>query len=183
MEVVDLNILEIPWIARTRRNHALEHATINVLGQRCPHLHLIGRSTPNGFYLYGDVATEDVMAAATEALARLQRGERGLAVHARCGTNLATAGVLAGLSSFFVMSGRSKSRLEKLPQVLLAATAAIIVAQPLGRTLQERLTTSTKLEGVVIKGVTRQVRSKMVSHWVDTGWTSARSDDVLSAPR
>ncbi len=158
------------FIARIRRNHALEHATIHVLSQHHPQLRVVGRSTPGGFILYGDLATEKVVTAAHEALRRLQCGEKGLAVHARCGTNLATAGVLAGLSAFIVMSGRSRSRLsrlEKLPQVLLAATAAIVLAQPVGLILQARLTTSTDLEGVAIKDVTRQVRGKMMIHRVD----------------
>jgi hypothetical protein len=158
------------FIARIKRNHALEHATIHVLSQGYPQLHVVGRSTPSGFILYGDIATEKVATAANEALTRLQHGEKGLAIHARCGTNLATAGGLAGLSSFLVMSGRSRSRLsrlEKLPQVLLAATVAIVLAQPLGLILQARLTTSTDLEGVTIRSVTRQVRGKMLIHQVD----------------
>ncbi len=158
------------FISRIRRNHALEHATIHVLSQRRPQLQVVGRSTSNGFILYGNIATEVVVAAANEALSRLQRGEKGLAVHSRCGTNLATAGILAGLSSFLVMSGRSRSRLsrlEKLPQVLLAATVAIVLAQPLGLILQARLTTSTDLEGVTIQDVTRQVRGKVIIHQVD----------------
>jgi hypothetical protein len=165
------NILSISaFIARIRRNHALEHATIHVLSQHHPQLRVVGRSTPGGFILYGNIATEYVTPAANEALRRLQHGEKGLAVHAHCGTNLATAGILAGLSSFLVMSGRSRSRLsrlEKLPQVLLAATVAIVLAQPVGLILQARLTTSTDLEGVTIKSVTRQVRGRMVIHQVD----------------
>jgi len=31
-----MNILDIPLIARTRRNHALEHATIHVLSEHEP---------------------------------------------------------------------------------------------------------------------------------------------------
>ena len=136
-----MNILEIPFIAAIRQNHALEHATIHVLSQRDPYLRLVGRTTPRGFFIYGEVATDLLAEAASEALARLQGGETGLAVHPRCGTNIATAGVLAGLSAFAVTSVRSKSRLARLPQILLATTAAIIVAQPLGLALQEYLTT------------------------------------------
>ena len=161
-----MSILEIPLIARIRRNHALEHATIHVLTQHNPRRHLMGRTTANGFYVYGEAEIEEVAAAVSEALARLRQGEHDLAVHPRCGTNLATAGVLAGLSSFVVMSGRSKSRLVKLPQVVLAATMAVIAAQPLGLALQKHVTTLADVEGVTIEGITRQQRGQAVVHHV-----------------
>jgi len=165
-----MNILEIPLIARTRRNHALEHATIHVLSEREPRRPLMGRTTDRGFYLFGEVEADEVAAAVSEALDRLQRGEHSLAVHPRCGTNLATAGVLAGLSSFVVMSsGRSKSRLDKLPQIILAATMAVMVAQPLGLSLQKHVTTLPEVEGVTIEEITRQRRGQVVVHRVYLG--------------
>jgi hypothetical protein len=164
-----MNLLETPLIAAIRQNHALEHATIHVLTQRNPYLHLVGRTTPRGFLIYGKVDTELLAEAASEGLARLRNGENGLAVHPRCGTNIATAGVLAGLSAFAVTSVRSKPRLARLPQVLLATTAAIIVAQPLGLVLQEYLTTSPRVERVRIEKITRQVMGKITVHRVDLG--------------
>jgi len=161
-----MNILEMPLIVRIRRNHALEHATIHVLTQYNPRRHLVGRTTASGFYIYGEVEIEEVAAAVSEALARLRGGEHDLAVHPRCGTNLAAAGVLAGLSSFVVMSGRSKSRLVKLPQAILAATIAVIAAQPLGLALQKHVTTLPDVEGVTIEGITRQQRGQVVVHQV-----------------
>ena len=161
-----MNILETPVIARIRRNHALEHATIHVLTEQNPHRHLMGRTTTSGFYLFGEVGTEAVAAAVSEALDRLGRGERYLAVHPRCGTNLATAGLLAGLSSFVAMSGRSKSRLAKLPQIILATTIAVIAAQPLGLSIQKHVTTLPEMEGVTIGEITRQRRGQVVIHHV-----------------
>lgn len=162
-----MNLLEIPLISAIRQNHALEHATIHVLTRSNPYLHLVGRTTPKGFLIYGEVETELLSEAVSEALARLQRGEQELAVHPRCGTNIATAGVLAGLSAFMVTSIRSKSRLARLPQILLATTTAIIVAQPLGLVLQEYLTTSPQVERVRVEGITRQVMGKIIIHRVD----------------
>ena len=165
-----MNILEIPLIARIRRNHALEHATIHVLSEHEPRRRLMGRTTDHGFYLFGEVETDEVAAAVSEALDRLQRGEHSLAVHPRCGTNLATAGVLAGLSSFVVMSsGRSKSRLARLPQIILAATMAVMAAQPLGLALQKHVTTLPEVEGVTIEEITRQRRGQVVVHYVYLG--------------
>ena len=164
-----MSILEIPLVAKIRRNHALEHATIHVLTQHNPRRHLMGRTTARGFYVFGEVEMEEVAAAVSEALVRLQRGEHSLAVHPRCGTNLATAGVLAGLFSFVAMSGRSKSRLAKLPQTLLATTIAVIAAQSLGPAVQKYVTTLPEVEGVVIKEITRLQRGQAVIHRVDLG--------------
>ncbi len=166
-----MSILEIPAIAKIRRNHALEHATIHILTERNPRRHLMGRTTGCGFRLFGEVKTEEVADAVSEALVRLQRGEHSLAVHPRCGTNLATAGVLAGLSSFVAMlpaaaSGRSRSRLARLPQIIMAATIAVIAAQPLGLAVQRYVTTLPEVEGVTIEEITRQRRGSVVVHEV-----------------
>lgn len=161
-----MSILDIPVIAKVRRNHALEHATIHVLSQRQPTLRLMGRSSLSGFHIYGHVDTEALATAASEALFRLQSGEVDLAVHPRCGTNIALAGMLAGISTFGVMSGRPRSKLDKLPQMILTATAAILIAQPLGVLVQSKITTSPKVNGIYIQGITRQERGGMVIHHV-----------------
>jgi len=75
--------------------------------------------------------------------------------------------VLAGFSSFVVMSsGRSKSRLDKLPQIILAATMAVMAAQPLGLALQKHVTTLPEVEGVTIEEITRQRRGQVAVHHV-----------------
>ena len=95
-----------------RRNHALEHATIHVLTERLPGLRLVGRSDWGGFTLYGPVDTAQVSAAVSAAMARLSAGEKDLAIHPQCGTNLATGFVLAGLASTAALGGRRRSPLE-----------------------------------------------------------------------
>ncbi len=135
-----------------RRNHALEHATISILLSRHgPHMRVIGRAAPDGFYIYGDIPTERLKEFAHEGLARLQRGESHLAVSPLCGTNLAVAGVLAGLASLFAMG--SRNRLQGIPGAIMAAMLAVIAAQPLGRLVQKHVTTSPELDGVRIVSV------------------------------
>jgi hypothetical protein len=90
-------LLDMPFVAALRRNHALEHATMHILGQRQPYLNAVARTALDGFYVYGMVDTRALADTASEGLARLQAGETDLAVHPRCGTNLAVAGLLAGL--------------------------------------------------------------------------------------
>jgi len=164
-----MNILNTPRIAHLRRNHALEHATIHVLSQKQNPISVVGRSTLNGYYLYGNLETDGVTEAAYEALARLRAGEHHLAIHPNCGTNLVTAGSLAGLATFAVVGSSKKRRLDLLPNALLAATAALILAQPLGPQLQARVTTMADLGDLAIKGVRRTERRNLVIHFVETG--------------
>jgi hypothetical protein len=137
--------LNLPMVSRVRRNHSLEHATLNVLSEHFPNTTLIGRSDGRGFYIYGQVPTEAVKQSVAEALDRLRDGEHSLAIHPNCGTNLVTSGILAGASSFLCLA-RSKDegwreRLERLPLVIAVTTLALIVAQPLGRSAQKYITT------------------------------------------
>ena len=152
---------------RIRQNHAVEHATIHVLSSRYPHQQLMGRSSLlSGFVIYGSLPTEEVASAAQEALARLQGGEEQLAVHPWCGTNLAVTGVLAGLAAFATTLGRPRSRWDRLPLALIAATIAAIVARPLALTVQERVTTTPKVQGLQVGKVSRQGLGELVAHKV-----------------
>ncbi len=155
-----------PVVGAVRRNHALEHATIHLLAQRRPGVNLMGRATPDGFFIYGAVDAKEIKEAAGEALARLQGGEHWLAIHPRCGTNLVVAGTLSGLGALLALSGRG-SRWQKLPRVFLATTAAVFAAQPVGLVAQERITTSPYMDSVTIGDVqghlSRGVRVHRVS--------------------
>ncbi len=161
-----MNLLEYPLILSTRRNHGLEHATIHLLSAQKPGRPLAGRSTPYGFYLYGDISDEEVQAAAHDALQRLQHGERRLAVHPGCGTNYLTSGAAASLGALTVLSiGDRKARWSRLPEVLIAATVALIIAQPIGPKLQERITTCADMGDLAIVAV-RRLGEKV--HYVET---------------
>jgi len=163
-----MNLRDIPLIARIRQNHGLEHATIHVLAQRLPGLRVVGRTTPGGFYLYGKLTTKEVRSAVDQALSRLQQGETHLAVHPHCGTNLATAGFLAGLSAFVALLPRTRRRLDQLPFAILAATLAVIAAQPLGLILQAQVTTSSDVRSLIVKRITRRQQNRLTAHYVET---------------
>jgi hypothetical protein len=154
-------------IGTVRRNHALEHATISVLIGKLGHdAHLMGRATRSGFYLYGDVPVDRVRESAAEALHRLRTGEAHLAISPMCGTNLAVSGMLAGVSSLLAIGNRS--RLERVPNVLLASMLAVLVAQPLGRLVQKHLTTSPDLEQLEVVGFRQGGRGPGRFHKVET---------------
>jgi hypothetical protein len=156
-------------LTSVRRNHALEHATIAILlGRVGPNTRLVGRASGDGFYIYGRVPTDKIRESATEALARLKQGESQLAVSPLCGTNLAVAGVLAGLASLVALGNRS--RWERLPNVLMAAVVAVVGAQPLGRVVQRYVTTSADVQGLEIVDVTTAARGLAPLHKVRTAY-------------
>ena len=162
-------VLEIPAIDRTRRNHGLEHATITILSQRVRGTSLVGRSTPYGFHLYGNVTTQELSEAAHEALSRMKAGEVGLAVHPNCGTNFVTAGIFAGLAAYvgFMGANSGAARRERLPLVAAMATVALILAQPFGMEIQRYITTSGEMRGMQIARI-EQRRGRVTSHFVAT---------------
>jgi hypothetical protein len=164
-----MSVLDWPLVARTRRNHGLEHATVHILNERYPSLSIIGRSTPNCFYIYGELTAAQIHSAASEALARLRGGESNLTIHPSCGTNFVASGTLAGAAAFVAMSvGRRRSRWELLPTAIVAATLALILAQPVGPLLQARITTSADMSTLDIVGVWRTNIGGLPVHRVDT---------------
>lgn len=132
-------------IGRVQRNHGLEHATLHVLSERFPRRSMAGYSDWRGFWILGDIPLEEVATAVQEAQRRLLGGEPEMAVHPNCGTNFVVSGILAGLGAFMALWGvgqRRRDWLERLPAAASMATLALILAQPLGYIVQERLTTS-----------------------------------------
>lgn len=157
------------FVNAIRQHHALEHATIHILGRSNPYQSLAGRSTISGFMIYGNLSVQEVAIGASEALARLQQGEEYLAVHPRCGTNLAVAGVAAGTAAFLTTLGRPRSKLDRLPLALMAATVATVAARPLADRIQERVTTNPDVAGLYIAEVRRLERGRLIAHKVIIG--------------
>jgi uncharacterized protein YqhQ len=165
------SVLEFPLVSRVRRNHGLEHATLHILSQCHPRVSMAGHSDTGGFWLLGDVSTEDVESAVQEALSRLRAGERNLAVHPNCGTNFVTAGMFAGLAAFAALFGagrRFRDRLERLPLAASLATLALILAQPVGLLVQEMVTTSGDPGELEVTEVVPTLNGRIRSHRVLT---------------
>ncbi|MDB9307110.1 DUF6391 domain-containing protein [Aphanizomenon sp. CS-733/32] len=171
-------------ILMLRQVHALEHATVWLLGEnkysslssgtttsiQLDDELLGGLSTEQGFFLYGDVNIHDLRRAVTLAKHRLTAGEWDLAVHPRCGTNVSVAMLLtAGLAVTipFLLPFRP---IEQLIGFGLAATAAAEIAPDLGMLTQRYLTTSIPfnlaIENITI---TRDFWGKE-SHFIKVYW-------------
>lgn len=164
-----MNILETPPISTVRRNHGIEHATVHVLTGRDPSTRLVGRADTTGFNIYGDVPTDALVSSAHEALERLQKGEASLAVHPRCGTNLLIAGLLTAVAAALAI-GRKPS-LRKIPDAILATTVAAFVAQPIGMSVQQHVTTSPDAVGARITGVRQSQMGQIKVQHIDIEWT------------
>jgi len=140
-------ILDLPPILATRRNHAVEHATLKVLARKYNDKNLAGHSNPTGFFLFGDLATNDIRNAINEAMTRLRAGESELAIHPGCGTNLATSMLLPATLAWVPFQGtRSlRWRLLLIPFALTFAILGFFLSKPLGPWLQRNITTEARL--------------------------------------
>ena len=138
-------LLDIPLILETRRNHALEHATLHVLA-RTHKISMAGHSNPTGFFLLGDLQLEHIANAADEALTRLRAGESGLAVHEGCGTNLATTAALSATFAWAPLRGAKSTRwrLMLIPLAIVFAVFGYRLSKPLGPWLQKYITTEDR---------------------------------------
>jgi len=165
-------------ILMLRQVHALEHATVWVLGQSTSYSSnfqvdnelLSGLSTEQGFYLYGEVNISNLRRAVTLALHRLINGEVDLAVHPRCGTNasvamLLTAGLAVGMHLLLPFRP-----IEQLVGLGLAATTAAELAPDIG-TLAQRYVTTAIPFNLAIENitVTRDVWGRK-AHFVKVRW-------------
>lgn len=165
------SVLNHPIILQMRRNHGLEHATLHVLSQRHPGQSFSGYSDPRGFWLMGEVSSEEVSSAVEEALQRLRSGESQLAVHPYCGTNFVASGILASLAASIALFGvgkRWRDRLERLPLAASLAVLALILAQPLGMALQEQITTLGDPGSLQVAQIVPKRRGGVLLHRVFT---------------
>lgn len=165
-----LHYLNPQTIFRVRQNHALEHGTIHLLSSRHPSISIAGRSDRKGFYILGNIPTDSVEWAARTALQRLLSGEKSLAIHPHCGTNLLASGMLGAAASYLTLFNlrdeRWQGRLERLPLAILATILALIIARPLGNSAQRHLTTSSDLRGVRIEAIRRFGSGRSTLHRV-----------------
>jgi Domain of unknown function (DUF6391) len=163
-----------------RQVHALEHATVWVLGgtpKRTAYRtvtkdadRLSGRSTATGFYLFGEVTTAALNHAVHKALHRLLTGDGHLAVHPRCGTNLA---VNLGLSAGLAMGAHVLLPKEPISQFLGLGGALTLAAQlsgPIGEWMQAHVTTAMPYNLKIRSIQPVAAVSGQVAHFVAVEW-------------
>jgi hypothetical protein len=155
-------------IEKIRQVHALEHATLTILGASDPKQRFGGFSTDRGFFVYGAVEAGELLRAAHSALVRLNHGEPELAIHPQCGTNL-SVGLLAAAGIGLGVSAILPRRL--VPQLLgagFSALSAVQIAKHFGALAQRHLTTALprNLEVVGVRSLSDGLGRS--SHFVQT---------------
>jgi len=125
---------------RTRQHHAIEHATLHIMSKRAGVGHLSGFSDPFGFTIFGEADLEDVRRGVGDALLRLQAGERNLAIHPNCGTNLVTTGLLVTIAA--LAAAHKRNYLERFVTTLLWVLPMIVAGKVLGMRLQQYTTSA-----------------------------------------
>ena len=164
-------VLYHPSVQRIRQNHGLEHATIHVLNECLRRGGIAGRSDRHGFTVYGNVSTELLSSACDRALQRLRAGERDLAIHPYCGTNLVTTSVLASLVAAVSLSGAGscwRNRFARMPLLMCLMVATLFFSQPLGLVIQRGLTTSGDPGALEIVSIQRRRLGRMILHRIET---------------
>jgi hypothetical protein len=182
-------------ILMLRQVHALEHATVWILGARdsgrvspeavppiptarAPFSNgfednsglLGGMSTSEGFYLYGSVELVELRRAAHQALRRLVTGEWNLAVHPRCGTNLSvgmllTAGLALGMHLVL-----PRGPIEQLLGLGLATATAAHLAPEVGGVMQQYVTTAIPFNLAIVDIVPSHHYQGVPTHFVRVKW-------------
>ena len=148
-------ILDLPYILETRRNHALEHATLHVLA-RTHKINMAGHSNPTGFFIFGELLTEDIRPALNEAYSSLRSGEKDLAIHPGCGTNMVATAFLPGTLAWLPFQGvrSTRARLLLIPIALVLGVVGFLLSKPAGTWMQRHVTTEADLGNMQIIDVT-----------------------------
>ena len=159
--------MNLDFLKRIRKNHALEHATISIAMSKTDKQGIVaGNSTQGGFLVYGGIPTDVLTESANEALDRLKSGEKELAVSPYCGTNLVVAAVVTGVACAIAVG--SERRWSKLPSVITAASTAMLAARPLGYLVQKYLTTNGAVGRMRIREIKQVGIGSARAHWVRT---------------
>ncbi len=164
---VPKQIWKIAKSKNIRRNHAIEHATINVLEQSSGYqLNISGLSQEDGFYIAGIENPDIVERAAIRGLALLKEGHCQLAIHRRCGTDIAIANFVTAL--IFLILLFSTMRVSIL-NIVIALLLSNFISPYLGEYVQKYFTTSCEVANTEIAGlqyeIGRNERSMMLRYF------------------
>ena len=148
-------IIPMDVIAHIRKNHAMEHATIHLLANIAPNITFSGYSLVKGYWILGKAELQDVQKAAEMAYARLNNGEKKLAVHPNCGTNIAVIGLCTAAAAILTSVGESdeESGLSRFTAMSAAGMIGALAGKPLGPKVQEKFTTDANVSDLSIVSI------------------------------
>jgi len=147
---VPIEIWRIATDRKLRKNHALEHATINVIEEKFGPSNLAGLARKEGFYIKGLVDPLLLEEAARVALFRLRNGEKRLAVHKRCGTTVAIINFVGAVSflALLFLTGYFTAL-----NVIIALLISYLIGPLLSPWVQLKFTTLPEVDDIEIVGV------------------------------
>ncbi len=160
--------------SQLRKNHALEHATIHVLEKKHARKQISGYSIFNGFWLLGELKIQDIQESVDVAIARLRNGEKQLAIHPGCGTNLVVSGLCTAVGAIAVMAGAdsAKKKADRFPTLAAVSSLMIMLSRPLGFQTQKYVTTDPDMTGLQVVGINSDEIFGLPAFFVETGWSS-----------
>ena len=153
---VPQQIINIAKNKDIRRNHALEHATSNILekyaGRTLP---ISGIAQKDGFIISGLTNPDLVLEAAKEGLRLLKAGKCDLAIHLRCGTSIAIANFTAAVIFLLILILTGHFSIFS---IIISLFLANLLGRSLGTIVQKYFTTSCEVENMYISGIEPEFR-------------------------
>ncbi|MCX8094733.1 MAG: DUF6391 domain-containing protein [Caldisericia bacterium] len=148
---VPLQIIEIAINRDLRINHALEHATINVIEKETGKKGILsGYARENGFYIFGSIDPNYLYEASERGREKLLSGETQYAIHERCGTSIGVASFLTIIIFILLIILTSSFNLFLL---FFAILLGQILGPPLGKFTQRYFTTDPDVKNIKIVNI------------------------------
>ena len=152
------SVLGLFFNEELKRNHSLEHATLNILQEKDEKPRGISGSSNNeGFIINGVGDTEEVREAAVEAIKRMSQGEPDLVVHRGCGSTKIVLGLIGSLIALGVAIIFLRFYFVRFQVALLIIPLCVFVGILAGYILtglfQRYLTTSRNTDDILIDSV------------------------------
>ncbi len=144
------HLLKIALNKKLRNNHALEHATINILESKYGYRKLSGFAREDGFVIRGQIDPHHLQEASMLGLYQLQEGNSHLAIHTKCGTSILAANFSSAVI-FLLLLWLTKS--FTLFNIIIAIILAQFIGPITGRLFQKHITTSTDVNDMTITKV------------------------------
>ena len=150
--------LEIFFNEKVKRNHTLEHATMNVIEEDAGKmLNLSGMSNQEGFLIKGIDETNTVSKAVRKAFDRLKDGEEYLAVYRNCEVTKLAVSIVCALIFLLLAAIRFRVFFIAPRFFLLALMVSLLLGSVVGYILngwaQRRFATSLKVDDLMIDSV------------------------------
>lgn len=157
--------MELSILQRVRRNHAIEHAAMHLLGRTLQGPKLAARSDWRGITFYGDVDTRVLQSALEGGMLALNSGHRALAVHPRCGSMISASMLLAMLAGWLVQSDLKRKPMPGRGLLsITGVTGAMLLAQPLGYAMQKHVLTDPDASHAHLVSIRSSQRGALTMH-------------------